>query len=307
MSESTELAILDPKVAQELKVVTEAISVSLAVKEITIDFAKRRDELIANSSEFLTPPTNDDEQQEIITAQRALQGLRKEVEKQAAALKSPLNAARKNIIDIEDRATTAIDKEEKRLQGLVNHRQQKLLEERRAEEAKIEAERKRLADEQAKAQREEEEAERKRRQAEIAAQQALEAKTKAERDKAAAEAQRLNDEAAKLESDAYGRNLEAEMAPPTPTVPSAPMPQARRIYDFELIGTTPSAMKGCLIALLNAHQEFFSCSASPTTPRHFTLSLKVQDLMDALSGKEPFTKLESAPGIRVTERLATLR
>lgn len=303
---STELATIDPRVAQELRVVTEAIAVSLSVKEITIDFEARRDELILSASEFKTPPENDDQQQEILTAQRALQSLRKEVEKQASALKAPLNAARKNIIEIEDKATVAITKAEQRLQGLVNHRQQKLLAERRAEEQRIETERKRLADQAAQGEREQQEAERKRQAAALAEQQAQEATTKAARDKAAGEALRLTREAEALDTAAYEKEIEAAMAPMAQAV-SAPAPQAREIRDFTLNGRNEAERKDSLRRLLSAHPEFFALEAKDETPRAFSLKLRIQDLTDALNGKAPFAKLDTAPGITVSTKLSTLR
>lgn len=290
--DSTELATIDPKVVQELKVVTEAISVSLAVREITVDFAKRRDELIASASEFLSPPTSDDEQQEILTAQRALQGLRKEVEKQAAALKAPLNAARKNIIEIEDRASESIQKEERRLQGLVNHFQQKLLTDRRAEEQRIETERSRIADQQAQAQREQDEAERLRQKALIAP---------------PAQAAKLEAAAEQLEAEAYGKFLDAESATIPAGAPSAPAPQAREVHDFELIGRNDSEKKESFRRLQAAHPEFFNLVAREETPREFSLKLRIADLVDALNGKPPFQKLTGAPGITITTKLTTLR
>lgn len=297
----------DPKVTQELAIVTSAIEVSLGVKELTTAFAARRDELTATVYEFTKPPTNDDEQAEILTAQRAVAKLRTDLTKNAAALKSPLNAAKSRILEIENAAVETLKKAEAHAQGLVNNYQQALANARREEEQRLQRERDEIERQRQQALREQEEAERKRQQAEIARQEAERANSPEAKLKAQQEEQRLKDEASKLEADAYERELEAAMAPTPAAIPSAPPPQAREILDFELIGTSPAAQKGCLIALLNEHPEFFNCSISQTTPRHFTLSLKVQDLMDAIAGKEPFQKLERAPGIRITSRLATLR
>lgn len=296
----------DPKVTQELEIVTSAIEVSLGVKELTTAFSSRRDELTATVYEFTKPPTTDEEQAEILTAQRAVAKLRTDLTKNAAALKSPLNAARSRIIELENAAVDTLKKAETHAQGLVNFYQNKLAEARRAEEQRIAAEQRRIAEQAAQAKREQEEAERKRQQAVLAAQQAHEAATKAERDKAAAEAAKLNEEAAQLEADAYGKALDAEMAPVVLPV-SAPAPQAREVYDFTLIGRNEFEKGHSLAALYTQHPEFFSHNVREEGAREFTIKLKVKDLLDALEGKAPFAKLESAHGITITKRLSTLR
>ena len=55
----------------ELKVVSEAVSVSLGVKEITTSFIARRDTLIDDAARFTKPPEDDEQQSAMLDAQRA--------------------------------------------------------------------------------------------------------------------------------------------------------------------------------------------------------------------------------------------
>lgn len=289
---TTELATIDPKVAQQLKVVTEAIEVSLAVREVTVDFAKRKDELTTALYEFTKPPTNDEEQEEIKLAKRAVAKLRTEFDKKVDALKSPLNAALDAINATKKTQIELLKECERHGDGLINHYQQKLTDARRADEARIETERKRIDDQQAQAQREQEEAERLRQKALIAP---------------PAQAAKLEAAAEQLEAEAYGKFLDAESAAIPPSAPSAPAPQAREVHDFELIGRNDSEKKESFRRLQAAHPEFFNLVAREETPREFSLKLRIADLVDALNGKPPFQKLTGAPGITITTKLTTLR
>lgn len=293
-------------VQTELRVVTSAIETALGVREITVEFASRRDTLTAAAYEFTTPPETDDAQETILTAQRAVQKLRTELKKNGESLKAPLNSARETIIDIVKRETATLEKAENHLAGLVNHRQQKLAAARREAEEAAARETKRIADEAAAATRAQEAAESARKAAELAAQRAEEAKGKAKQ-KAAEDAARLAAEASRLEDEAMEKGMAAEAAPEPIVAPVSDLPMARTIIDFELRGRTPSEKKISLILLLNAHPEFFNVHLAETTPRGFSLTLKIQDLTDALCGKEPFKKLESVPGINITTRLSQLR
>lgn len=296
----------DPKVTQELAIVTSAIEVSLGISELTTAFAARRDELTAVVYEFTKPPTNDEEQAEILTAQRAVAKLRTDLVKNAAALKSPLNSAKSRILELENAAVEFLKKAEAHAQGLVNNYQQALANARREEEQRVAAEQKRIADQAAQAQREQEEAERKRQQAEIAAKAAQEATTKAARDKAAAEAAKLTQEAETLDAAAYAKELDAAMAP-APVAVSAPAPQARTIIEFSLAGRNDFEKGESLEKFHRAHGEFFSRKIVEEGAREYTIKLKIKDLTDAINGVAPFQKLTAAPGLVLHERLSTLR
>lgn len=292
METTTELATIDPKVAQELKVITDAIAVSLNVKEVTVDYLKRSEELTATVYAFTKPPTDDKEQEAIRLSYRAVQKLRTELEKNADALKAPLIAANDRLTEIKKREIEILKKCEEHGHGLVNNYQQKLTDARRAEEQRLEAERRRIADQQAQAEREQAEAERKRQAALIAP---------------PAQAAKLEQEAAQLEADAYGKFLDAESATIPPAVPNTPEPQAREVHDFVLIGRNDSEKKESFRRLQAAHPEFFNLVAREETPREFSLKLRISDLVDALNGKAPFQKITSAPGITITTKLTTLR
>lgn len=293
-------------VQTELRVVTSAIETALGVREITVEFATRRDSLTAAAYVFTTPPESDDEQELILTAQRSVAKLRAELKKSGDSLKAPLNSARETIIDIVKRETATLEKAENHLAGLVNHRQQKLAAARREAEEAAARETKRIADEAAAATRAQEAAESARKAAELAAQRAEEANGKAKAN-AEAEAARLAAEASRLEDEAMEKGMAAEAAPEPFVAPVSYLPMARTIIDFELKGRTPSEKKASLIELLNAHPLFWTAHISETTPRGFSLTLKIQDLTDALAGKEPFKKLEYVPGINITTRLSQLR
>lgn len=306
----TELAQSIPakaQVIQAVRIAIPALIVATGAQELIPDLGQRGEKAIAACLEYTNPPTTDDEQNEILAVQRVAQKLRTELVKQGDAYKAQLNGPKDAIHEIVKQAEAALKKAELHCQGLNNAYQKKLQDARDAELQRVAAEQKRIADQSAQAQREQEEAERKRQQAEIARQRAEEANSPAAKLKAQQEQKRLEDEAAKLEADAYEKDLAAAMAPPAPAPISAPEPQSRTIYDFELVGRNMGEKRGSLLNLLEAHPEFFGCSISETTPRHFTISLKVADLMDALVGKEPFKKLESAQGIHITTRLSTLR
>lgn len=293
-------------VQTEIAVVTSAIETSLGVRELTVEFAKRRDQLATAAYEFTKPPEDDDSQALILTAQRDVAKLRTELVKNSEALKGPLNNARTKIIDLTNAAVATLKKAEDHCAGLIAHRQQKLLEERRKIEAAAAAEQKRLADEQAAAQRAQQEAERQRLAAEIAAQQAELLKGKAKL-KAQQDALDLATAATKAEEEAFLAGLAAETPAPVVAAPVSDLPMAREVIDFEIEGATDSQRKASLIKLLCAHPTLFSAHIKSESPRSFSLNLKVNDLTDALNGKEPFTKLESAPGITITKKLSSLR
>jgi hypothetical protein len=277
-------------VRTELSVVTSAIEVALGVRELTTEFAARRATLIAAGQVFDKPPINDEEQEAILSAQRALGKLRTEVKKQADALKAPLNAARTKIIEIHDNGIVTIDKEEKRLQGLVNFRQQKLADERREAERLAEVERRRIADEAAAAERARLEAERQRLAAEIAAQNAELLKGKAKL-KAQEEAAALAAKAAQAEDEAYMASLAAETPVPVEAVPVSDLPMAKELIDYVVIGKNVFEQRDSLVKFAAAH------------PRLVNIEIRRRDLLDELAAG----RIISAPGIEIHKILSKLR
>lgn len=290
----------------QIEIAARAIAVSLGICGVSKNFEARRSELIATADDFTAPPVTDEDQEEMLTAQRALAAFRIEVGKEEALMKGPLNAAKTKIIELVKTGLATVEAAEKKLQGYINFRQNKLLEERRAEEQRLAAEQKRLADQAAQAEREQQQAEEMRQRAALAEQQARDAATTAERQKAQQEAAALTQQAEALDADAYGKMLDAETAA-IPAAVSAPAPQAREVADFALVGRTDSERKESLRRLLAAHPEFFTLEAKEETPRAFSLKLRIADLVDALNGRSSFAELKSAPGITISKKLTTLR
>lgn len=306
MSESTEPDNSKALAVQtEIRVVTSAIEVSLGVKELTQDFSIRRDAAIAAGGKFIKPPEDDDQQLLIQSAKHDISKLRTDLTKNGDALKAPLNAARDKIIELVKTATATLKREEDRLNGLVNHRQQKLIEARREAEAAAAREAKRIADDAAAAQRSTEAAESARRVAELAAQQAEalrgQAKLQAEQ-----EAARLAQEAARMEDEAFAQALAAEAPVAVVAVPISELPMAREVIDFTLAGNNDIERKASLIKLLVAHDELFTFK-SDEAHRGASLTLRIQDLTERLNSKPPAPPITEAPGINIIKTLSKLR
>lgn len=311
---STELTIIldsDPEAItadckHQITVAARAIAVSLGVQGLSSNFEERKTELLATYAGYTVPPTTDDEQTDMLSMQRALASFRIEATKEEDLMKRPLNTAKAKIIEIVKAGIAPIEAAEKKLQGFINFRQNKLAEERRAEEQRVQREREETERQRLQALREQEEAERKRQQAELARQRAEAANSPEAKLKAQQEQKRLSDEAAKLEADAYEKELTAAMTP-APVPVGAPSPQAREVYEFTLNGHNEFAKGESLRRLFAQHPEFFATHVKEEAPREFTIKLKVKDLLDALEGRPPFQKLESAHGITISTRFATLR
>lgn len=302
---TTTLATLDPQVEQQLRVVTEAISVSLGVRELTVDFSKRANELITEAGGFIAPPESDEQQEEIKKTQRSLAALRIEVTKQGEALKSPLNAARTKIIDIVKDGLMPIEKAEKRLEGFIQHRQQLLIRQQQERDAAAERERQRIANEAAAAQRALDDAERQRKAAELAAEQAKALQGKAKIDAEAAAA-KLAAEATKAEEEAFDRALAAEATPEPVAAPVSELPMAKEVFDFEIIGDRPDRQAQSLIALAAIYPELFSAHVKNDSPRGYSLTLKIQDVTDKLNGRLP-AFVTPPPGIKIITKITKLR
>lgn len=257
--------------------------------EITPAAAARKADLILAGKEIVQV-TNDDEQSTALTAHRGLKALRTEVENQRKAIKAPVLALGKKIDDIAATFIADAEKEEQRLQGLINHHQQVLMRKRQEAEAAAERERQRIANEAAAAQRAAEEAERKRQQAEIAAQQAEALKGK-RKEQAEAEAARLAAEAKRLEEDAFEKSLAAE-AIPEPIVPEIEQPKgltAKTVLDYTVDGRNEFEQHASLIKFAAAH------------PNLVKIEIKRRDLLDEINAG----RITSAPGITIREQLKT--
>lgn len=294
---STALATISPEVAQELRIVTQAIEVSLGVRELTVDFKQRRYDLLGAADMFVAPPENDDEQEKIKTAQRALAALRIEVNKQSDALKGPLNTARKKIIDLTDSGVSMIEKAEKRLEGFIQHRQQLLIRQQQ--------ERKKIEDAAREAKEALEAAETQRLAAEYAAKQA-EAMKGREKQQAEAKAAQMAADAQRAAEDAFERALAAESSPAPEAAPVSELPMSREVYDFEIVGNRPDEKAKNLIALAYEYPELFTAHFKDESPRGYSLSLKIMDVTDKLNGKLPAFGCVP-PGLKIITKLTKLR
>lgn len=306
----TELAQSIPakeQVIQAVRIAIPALIVATGGQELIPDLGQRGEKAIAACLEYTKPPTNDDEQNDILAVQRVAQKLRTELVKQGDAYKAQLNGPKDAIHEIVKQAEAALKKAELHCQGLNNAYQKKLQDARDAEKLRFERERQEIERQRQQAQREQEEAERKRQQAEIARQQAEAANSPEAKAKAQQEEQRLKDEAAKLEADAYEKDLAVAMAPTPAAMPSAPAPQARVIFEFSFVGRNDAEKAQSLERFHAAHKEFFSHRIVEEGAREYSIKLKIKDLNDAINGVAPFQKLTAAPGLVIHERLSTLR
>lgn len=303
---STTLALpTDPKIVQELRIVLPAILVSLGAQELTVDFKQRKEDLTAAVLEFTQPPTNLDEQNEILAAQRGVSKLRTELEKNAEAMKAPLNNARTKIIELVKNAVEDLKKVEGHAQGLVNNYQQKLTDELNRQAAEAQRQRDAIARKEQEAQRQREQADRDREAARLAQERADQAKSAAARNKLEEEAEALRQKANASDTSALNLELAVESAPEI-AAPTA-TPAAKEIKGFTLNGRNDHEKGENLKKLFAKHPEFFACHIKEDGAREFSIKLKIKDLTDALEGTPPFQKLESAPGITITTKLSTLR
>jgi len=285
------LSAMTPNVRHQIETAARAVAISLGISGLSENFDEIKAELISGANEFSGPPVDDLEQEEMLASQRALAAFRIAVTKKEDEYKRPLNDARTKIIALVKTGLSDVEKAEKRLQGFINNRQQKLLEARREAQLAQERESQRLAAEAAEAARAAEEAEK-----------AREAAAKANDP---AEQARLAAEAARLEDEAFARQLEAESAP-LAAVPLSEAPQAKEIIEFSIVGDNTLQQKASMIELLCAHPELFSVHCKTETPRSFSLTLKIADLTDRLNGRMT-PVITSAPGITIHKTLSKLR
>lgn len=198
------------------------------------------------------------EQALAVGALRELKAIRSGMESTRKAVKAPVIELGKKIDSIAADFLTETDREEMRLQGLINHFQRKQLELKREEEQRV-------AREQAETLRLEEEARRKREQAERDAQAA---KT-AEQVKAA---EKLRTEAASLEAAALDKSMATELAP-VAIVPAKPKGLVvKSKLNFEVTNA---------IVFCQAYPQFFSWSAEAET-----LKLKRREILEELNRED---------------------
>jgi len=285
------LSALTPNVRHQIETAARAVAISLGISGLSDNFDAIKAELISDADDFSAPPADDVEQEEMLSAQRALTAFRIAVTKKEDEYKRPLNDAKTKIIALVKAGLVDVEKAEKRIQGFINNRQQKLMEARREAQLAQEREAQRLAAEAAEAAH--------------AAQEAEKAREAAAKANDPAEQARLAAEAARLEDEAFAKQLDAESAP-LAAVPVSEAPQAKEIVEFSIIGENTIQQKASMIKLLCAHPELFSVHCKTETPRSFSLTLKIADLTDRLNGRMT-PAITEAPGITIHKTLSKLR
>lgn len=257
--------------------------------EITPEAKSRKAQLITTGKEIVQV-TNEDEQAAALAALRGLKAYRTEQESSRKAIKAPVIALGKEIDNVAAADIADAEREEKRIEGHINHYQQLLARERAEAERKAEVERQRIAAEAAAAQRAQEEAERARQQAELAAQQAeaMKGKKKAE---AEATAARLAEEARVAEERALEQALAAEMTPEpvAPVVEKTKGVTAKEVLDYHVNGRNEFEQHASLVKFAAAY------------PHLVKIEIKRRDLLDELAAG----RITEAPGITITSNLKT--
>jgi hypothetical protein len=283
----------DPKALERLRIMLPAILASLSIDALSTDYTKQFEEYTGAALAFKEPPTNDDEQDEILAAQRKVAKLRTNLLKQGDAAKAALNGPKDEIHAMVKAEEAKLKKVELHCQGLTNNYQMHLQRQREEAERQQAAAARKAQQEQAEIERQQADAERIRKEAKKAAQVDPN------------EAKRLAEEAQRLEDEAFAKSLEI-----TPVAaPAAPLPEpkAQVVYDFTLNGRTEHEKGQNLLKLLAQHPEFFATHVKEGDGREYTIKLRISDVVDACNGNPPFAKLTSAHGITITERLKALR
>lgn len=187
------------------------------------------------------------EQAAAVVAMRELKSIRTGIEATRKSVKAPVLELGKQIDTIAADFMADAEKEEKRLQGLINHYQRIQLDRQRAEEDRV-------RQEQAEAQRLEAEAKRKREEAERANDPAL------------------KEEAAKLEEKALDATMAGELAGGTVAIakPKGLVVQSR--LNFQIMDA---------IVFCQAYPDFFSWH-----PETETLKLKRREILEELNRED---------------------
>lgn len=285
---------------RELAIITNAILVSLGVTDITPEFTRRRDDLIAAAA-AVKQVQSTEEEGTANAARSALRSLEKEIEAQATAMKTPLNAARTRIIALVDNGLAPAQAAGKRLKDMIDGYAAELIEKQRAEQRAAEEAARKVQEEARKAQEEAENLARQQRAAEEAARKAQEAaaaavgaKAKADAEKVAAaaraEQQRITAAQQQAELDA-----EAASMAPTPAAPTAIVHargvSAKMVWDAELVGADEYKQR----ASAEAFARMF--------PQYCRIDLRKSDILDAL--KRDQKTFDACPSLRVFERIST--
>ena len=315
------------EVSRELETVASAILTSLGVVDLTPAFFARRDELLTRADAckaVVAPDGSDDPEAESSanSTMKALRSFESENEKQGLALRAPLEAAKKRIIEIERNGLATVAKAKDRLRSMLDALATDRIEKQRRAEAaaaaaakKIEDDRlatiaaaEKLAREQAateaaaaQAQREAQLA-----AAALAAANSPEAKAEALRQQQDAEAaqRQATADAAKLKEQQEAAELDASFADMAPA-PAAVAPvtftkgySAKMQRDVEPIGKPDEYH---MARNLERFAAFAAANPSLNLLRLLKIELRRADFLEALKN-ENFLR-DGAPGLRIWEHI----
>jgi len=311
-------------VQDEAKTILSAVLTSLGVLDLTPDFTRRRETLIAAAKAVAQVQSTDDEAA-AATAFKNLRALKKEVEAQSTGFKTPLNAAKTRIIDIVDTGLAPVDAAMKRLKDMIDGHAEELLAaqrkaeaERQAAIAKAAAEQKaaeeaaaRLAREQEaatraaeQAQRDAEEAARAAAEANSPAAKAAAAKAQQEAEDAQRKAKENEERLAQEAQDAADAADAAAMLPAVPLVAEithARGVSAKMVWDYTLLGD-PDPFRTARSAEQFAH---FILNQRPDLARFLKIEIRRADMLEFLKDEAAARAIAEAkpPGIRFFERV----
>lgn len=120
-------------VQDETRTILSAVLTSMGVIDLTPDFARRRETLVA-AARAVAQVQNTNDEATAAAAYKDLRALKKEVEAQSSSFKTPLNAAKTRIIDIVDTGLAPVNAAMKRLKNMIDgHAEELLYAQRRAE------------------------------------------------------------------------------------------------------------------------------------------------------------------------------
>lgn len=311
-------------VQDEAKTILSAVLTSMGVLDLTPDFTRRRETLIAAAKAVAQVQSTDDEAA-AAAAFKNLRALKKEVEAQSAGFKTPLNAAKTRIIDIVDTGLAPVEKAMARLKSMSDGYAEELIQAQRKAEADRQAQIAKAAADQKAA---EDAAEKLRKDQEAAAAAAQKAQDDAKRaqeeaeranspeskaaaakaQQEAADAQRkAKEEADRLAQQAQDAADAAEAAAMMPeTAPVAEITHAKGISakmvrDYGIIGD-PDAFRMARSTELFAQWLF---TKRPDLARFLKIEIRRADMLEFLKDEAAAKMIAEAkpPGVRFFERI----
>jgi len=269
-------------VQDEAKTILSAVLTSMGVLDLTPDFTRRRETLVAAAKAVAQVQSTDDEAA-AATAFKNLRALKKEVEAQSTGFKTPLNAAKTRIIDIVDTGLAPVDAAMKRLKDMIDGHAEELLAAQRKAESDRQAQIAKAAAEQ--------------RTAEEAARRLADLAARASSPEAAAAlAQQAQDAADAAEAAA----MMPETAP-VAEITHAKGISAKMVRDYGIIGD-PDAFRMARSTELFAQWLF---TKRPDLARFLRIEIRRADMLEFLKDEAAAKMIAEAnpPGVKFFERV----